>query len=202
MKIVLIRVVLLVLAACSPWAAQAAKKIPLSDAHYAGPVTGESKASVSVAATTFEPAPQNWSMLAYGGGAWIPLSGKVKQKFLFAAADQQELADILRAELVRLGIFQGTGEHGQGAVAIELVFKSGTYEHATNEYSLTLDMAVQDADKRRFVRTYVVNSNEKSSGWKKLNTSVWQGKMQLVQITLERLIPDIQTFVQSAGEGT
>ncbi len=197
MKIVLARVVMIVLAAGSPCAAQAAKKIPLSDAHYSGAATVESKASVSVAATTFVPASQNWSTLAYGSGIWIPLSGKVKEKFLFSAADQQELADILRAELIRLGIFQEGGEQGQGGIAIDLVFKSGTYENITNEYSLTLEMAVQDARERRFAKAYVVNSNEKSTGWKKLNTSVWQGKMQLVQITLDRLIPDIETFLQS-----
>lgn len=199
MKTVLAQVLLLALAAGSSYGVQAAKKIPLSDAHYSGTATIESKASVSVTATTFVPAPQNWSTLAYGGDVWIPLSGKVKEKFLFAAADQQELADILRAELVRLGVFEDGVEEGQNTVGIDLVFKSGTYEHMVNEYSLTFEMTVQDVHKRRLARTYVVNSNERSSGWKKLNTSVWQGKMQLVQITLDKLIPDIQTFLQSAG---
>lgn len=199
MKTVLTRLLLLVLAAGWSCNTQAAKKIPLSDAHYSGVVTVESKALVSVTATTFVPAPQNWSTLAYGGGVWIPLSGNVKEKFLFAAADQQELADILHAELVRLGVSGDSVEEGQDTVAIDLVFKSGTYEHVTNEYGLTIEMVLQDAHKRRFARTYVVNSNEKSSGWKKLNTSVWQGKMQLVQIALDKLIPDIQTFLQSAN---
>ncbi len=199
MKTVFSRVLLLVLAASSSWDVQAAKKIPLSDAHYSGAVTVESKAAVSVTANTFVPEPQNWSTLANSGGVWIPLSGKVKDKFLFAAADQQELADILHAELVRLGVFGGKVDESQDTVAIDLLFKSGTYENMTNEYSLTLEMVLQDAHKRRFVRTYVVNSNEKSSGWKKLNTSVWQGKMQLVQIALDKLIPDIQIFLQSAS---
>lgn len=193
------RVLLLALAAGSSWDVQAAKKIPLSDARYSGAVTVESEGSVSVTATTFVPAPQNWSTLAYGGGVWIPLSGNVKEKFLFSAADQQQLADILHAELVRLGVFADGGEEGRDTVAIDVVFKSGTYEHMTNEYSLTLEMVLQDAHKRRFARTYLVNSNEKSSAWKKLNTSVWQGKMQLVQIALDKLIPDIQAFLQSAS---
>ena len=199
MKTIFLQILALALAAGLSCSAQAAKKIPLTDAQYTGAVTVESKASVSLTASTFVPEPQNWSTLANGGGVWIPLSGKVKEEFLFSAADQQELANILRAELIRIGVFGASVEEDQDAVAIDLVFKSGTYERMTNEYSLTLEMVVQDSNKRRFAQTYVVNSNEKSSGWKKYNTSVWQGKMQLVQISLDKLIPDIQTFLQSAS---
>jgi hypothetical protein len=57
-------------------------------------------------------------------------------------------------------------------------------------------MTVLDSSNRRFGKTYLINSNEKSTGWKKLNTSVWQGKMQLAQITLDKPIPDIQNFLE------
>ncbi|MEO6103425.1 MAG: hypothetical protein ABIP44_07290, partial [Pseudoxanthomonas sp.] len=154
------------------------------------------KSAVSVTATTFAPAPQNWSTMVYGSGIWIPLSGKIKEKFLFTAADQQELSDILRVELLRLAIFEADPLQSRGKVDIGLVFKQGTYEHAINEYTLTIEMAVRDADNRRFAKTYLVNSNEKSTDWRKFNTSVWQGKLQLAQITLGKLIPDIQEFLQ------
>ena len=58
MKTVVARVHLLVLAASSSCDVQAAKKIPLSDAHYSGAGTVESKAAVSVTANTFVPEPQ------------------------------------------------------------------------------------------------------------------------------------------------
>lgn len=195
MKTVALNALLIVLAVSMPVIAHAAKKIPLTDAHYSGSVSVGSKASLSVTVTTFEPAPQKSSTLAYAGGVYVPVAWKVKENFFFTPADQQALADILRDELVRLAIFESSSA-ANDAMAISLNFKEGTYEHMSNEYGLILEMAVIDSSNRKFGRTYTINSNEKSTAWKKLNTSVWQGKMQLVQNTIDKLIPDIQDFLK------
>ncbi len=196
MKTIALNSLLFALTACMSLTAHAAKEIPLTDAHYGGSVSVGSKASVSVAAVTFEPTPQTSSTLAYAGGVYVPVAWKVKENFFFTPTDQQALAGILRDELVRLTIFEGSPTADNGAIAIGLNFKGGTYQHMSNEYTLTLEMTVIDPSNRKFGRTYVVNSNEKSTGWKKLNTSVWQGKMQLVQNTIDKLIPDIQDFLK------
>lgn len=196
LKPVVLNALLFALAACMSLTAHAAKKVPLTDAHYSGSVSVGSKASVSVTATTFEPNPQTSSTLAYAGGIYVPVAWKVKDNFFFTPADQRVLADILRDELVRLAIFEGSSGAADGTVTIGLDFREGTYEHMSNEYSLTLGMTVIDSSNRKFGRTYMVNSNEKSTGWKKLNTSVWQGKMQLAQNTIDKLIPDIQDFLR------
>lgn len=196
MKTVALNALLIVLAVSMPVIAHAAKKIPLTDAHYSGSVSVGSKASVSVTVTTFEPAPQKSSTLAYAGGIYVPVAWKVKENFFFTSADQQALADILRDELVRLTIFESSSDAVNGSMTIGLNFKEGTYEHMKNEYALTLEMTVIDSSNRKFGRTYIINSNEKSTGWKKLNTSVWQGKLQLAQNTIDKLIPDIQDFLK------
>lgn len=196
MKAVLVAFVVLGFSAGLSLTALAAKKIPLSDAHYAGSIVVNSRASVSVTATTFDPAPQTLSSMAFAGGIYVPVSRKVKEDFFFTPIDQQELASILRAELVRLAIFEGSSEAADGSVAISLDFKEGTYLNSINEYTSTIEMTVLDSSNRKFGKTYLINSNEKSTGWKKLNTSVWQGKMQLAQITLDKLIPDIQNFLE------
>lgn len=196
MKTIALNALLFALATCMSLTAHAAKKIPLTDAHYRGSVSVSSRVSVSVTATTFEPAPQTSSALAYGSGIFVPVTRKVKENFFFTPVDQQALADILRDELVRLTIFEGSSTAGNGAMAIDLNFKEGTYQNMSNEYTLTLEMTIIDPSSRKFGRTYVINSNEKSTGWKKLNTSVWQGKMQLAQNTIDKLIPDIQDFLK------
>ena len=196
MKTIALNALLFSLTACMSFMAHAAKKIPLTDAHYSGSVFVSSKTSVSVTATTFEPDPQTSSALAYASGIFVPVARKVKENFFFTPVDQQALADILRDELVRLAIFEGSSAVADGAMTISLNFKDGTYENMSNEYTLTIEMTVIDSSNRKFGRTYVVNSNEKSTGWKKLNTSVWQGKMQLAQNTIDKLIPDIQDFLK------
>lgn len=196
MKTIALNALLFALTACISFAAHAAKKVPLTDARYSGSVVVGSKASVSMTATTFEPAPQTSSTLAYAGGVYVPVAWKVKEDFFFTPVDQQALTDILRNELVRLSIFEGSPDAVNAAVTIGLNFKEGTYENMKNEYALTLEMTIVDSSNRKFGKTYVVNSNEKSTGWKKLNTSVWQGKMQLVQNTIDKLIPDIQDFLK------
>lgn len=196
MKTVLLGFLVLWLSAGLSLTAHAAKKIPLSDAHYAGSVAVSSKASVTVTATTFEPASQTVSSLASAGGIYAPVSRKVKENFFFTPTDQRELSNILHEELVRLAIFEGSPEMAEGSVVIALDFKEGTYVNSINEYTLTLDMAILDSSNRKFKRTYLANSNEKSTSWKKLSTSVWQGKMQLAQVTLDKLVPDIQDFLK------
>lgn len=154
--------------------------------------------SVSVSTTTFDPAPQTSSSLASAGGVYIPVFRKVNENFFFTPADQQEFARILQNELIRLSIFEESSSPGDNGVKISLNFKDSTLARPNNEYTLTIEMILTDSDNRRFEKTYLVNSNEKSTGWKKMNTSVWQGKVQAAQIALDKLIPDIQLFLNQA----
>jgi hypothetical protein len=185
----------LALIAGLPFAAPAAKKIPMSNARYSGTAIVASGSSVAITARTFDPEPQRWSSLAASPGAFASVSGNVKEQFLFMASDQQELASILHAELIRLGIFQVVSDESLDVVEVQLHFISGAYKQAINEYELSLEMTLLNSADQRFTKHYVLNSNEKSSGWKKLNTSVWKGKMQLAQVALDTLIPDIERFL-------
>jgi hypothetical protein len=53
-------------------------------------------------------------------------------------------------------------------------------------------MQITDPKGRTSERSYLLNSNEHATRWEKLNTSVWKGKMKLVQVALDTMIPDIQ----------
>ncbi|HEV7269408.1 hypothetical protein [Pseudoxanthomonas sp.] len=172
--------------------AMAAKRIPLTDAHYSGAVTAQSSASVVVESTTFTPDEQTWSDLAMAGGMYIPVFGKTKTEFFFNPPDQEALASILAAELERVGIFAPTGTAAQAVMPIRLIFKKGTYRHADNTYTLDVAMAWTDAHGVPIEKNYTLNSHARLTRWQKLNTSVWQGKMYLVREALDVMIPDIQ----------
>ena len=172
--------------------AVAAKRMPLTDARYSGPVTAKSSASVVVESTTFTPDEQTWSDLAMVGGMYIPVFGKTKTEFFFNPPDQEALASMLAAELERVGIFAPTGTGDQAVMPIRLVFKKGTYRHADNTYTLDVAMAWTDAHGELIEKNYTLNSHARLTRWQKLNTSVWQGKMYLVREALDVMIPDIQ----------
>ena len=182
-------------ALCVAFDAQSAKKIPLTDATFQGEVAVRTNESVRLDVTTFDPGEQRWTTLATGAGAYVPVSGKVKPEFLFSAQDQRELAAIILSELRRHGIVgTNAGDSGQD-ILLELQFKDGSYKPTINEYGLTVTMRLSDANGRGFERTYLLDSNAKSTRWGRLNTSVWKGKMQLVQVALDTLVPDIQIFL-------
>lgn len=170
----------------------AAKRIPLTDARYSGAVTGGSSSSFAVEAVTFMPDEQTWSDMAMVGGVYIPVFGKTKTEFFFNPPDQQALAEILAAELERVGIFAAPNASNQAVMPIRLVFKKGTYRHADNTYTLDVTMAWTDAQGAPIEKDYTLNSHARLTRWQKLNTSVWQGKMYLVQEALDVMIPDIQ----------
>jgi len=174
----------------------AAKRIPLTDARYSGPVTAQSSSSVVVESTTFTPDEQTWSDLAMVGGMYIPVFGKTKTEFFFNPPDQEALASILAAELERVGIFAPKGTVDQAVMPIRLVFKKGTYRHADNTYTLDVTMAWTDAHGESIEKNYTLNSHARLTRWQKLNTSVWQGKMYLVREALDVMIPDIQRSLQ------
>ncbi len=182
------------IAAIAP--AMAAKRIPLTDAHYSGTVTARSSSSVVVEAATFTPDEQTWSDLAMVGGLYIPVFGKTKTEFFFNPPDQEALAAILASELERVGIFASAVAADQSVMPIRLVFKKGTYRHSDNTYTLDVTMAWTDPHGASIEKDYTLDSHARLTRWQQLNTSVWQGKMYLVREALDVMIPDIQRSLQ------
>jgi hypothetical protein len=192
----LMRYALLGIALTIAFSVHAAKKIPLSDARYTDEINISSTASVSIELTTFTPAEQKWSDLAMSGGMFIPVFGKVKTDFLFNPPDQEALAGILRSEVERIGVFAPLSDEGQARAVIKLDFKEGTYKQLDNLYTLKLAMMLMDPEGRITVKEYDLNSHARLTGWQKANTSVWQGKMYLVQEALDAIIPDLQAALR------
>jgi hypothetical protein len=79
-------------------------------------------------------------------------------------------------------------------IKITVVFAQTFHQIHNQEYTLNVAMNIEGG-KRPFLKQYRVNSNEKATTWERLNTNAYEGKALAVRRLLERLVPDIQTYV-------
>lgn len=115
----------------------------------------------------------------------------------FDEVTQAEFMELLRDELVRLGVLRAVrfGEDlGSSDVLITVDFADSYY--AANRQIHELDVVLSiEGGKAPFRQTYKINSVEKLTRWERLNTNGYQSKVLAARALLEALIPDIRAYV-------
>ena len=177
--------------------------IPLTNIAYSGTVTASSSKSVEVAILTGQISGSSSSTLIPIGKTFAPISLGTYPDLQFNAQDQREFGVSLSHELVRLGLFKVALDpltERRSDVRINVLFALTDHSSSFQQYSLLVAMEITDGV-APVVKEYRIVSNEKDSLWEKMNTNAFQGKAKAVKLLLERVIPDIETFIASRGLG-
>ena len=137
------------------------------------------------------------------GKTFTPISFGKYPDLQFNARDQRAFGVSLSDELVRLGLFKVAFDPLTGRradVRINMLFALTDHSSSFQQYSLLVAMEITDGV-APVVKEYRIVSNEKDSLWEKMHTTGFQGKAKAVKLLLERVIPDIETFIASRGLG-
>lgn len=138
------------------------------------------------------------SFLVPVGGIFVPMSTGPNPALQFNAQDQQEFAESLRTELVRLGVLKTASvDPNVGKdLKIQVIFAQTFHNPNFQEYTLDV-VAEMTGGKEPLLRQYRIVSSEKDSTWEKWNTNAYQGKAKAARLLMEKLIPDIERYVAS-----
>ena len=174
---------------------------PLTNIAYSGTVTASSSKSVEVVILTGQISGSSSSTLIPTGKTFASISLGTYPDLQFTARDQREFGVSLSHELVRLGLFKVALDpltERRADVRINVLFALTDHSSGFQQYSLLVAMEITDGV-APVVKEYRIVSNEKDSLWEKMNTNAFQGKAKAVKLLLERVIPDIETFIASRG---
>ena len=129
----------------------------------------------------------------------VPMSSGPVPRLQFQTTDQREFVDVLKSELLRLKVFRevmSDPDKPLADVTITLTFARTYHQIQNHEY--TLDVVMNIAGGRQpLLRQYRVNSNESASLWERINTNAYEGKAKAVRKLLEKLVPDIRSYVEA-----
>jgi len=116
----------------------------------------------------------------------------------FGEKDQQEFAKSLRTELVRLGIVRAAvGDPNAVAdLAIVLHFAGARFNADPVEYTLDVVLKIAGGEKP-IQKHYHVVSSEKDSFWERMNTNGAEARLKVAKLLLEKLVPDIEAYVEA-----
>jgi len=172
--------------------------IPLQNIQYTGivGVTSSKTAKVQLVSDVASASPV---MLA--GKISVPISTGPVPQLQFHTKDQRASIASLRKELVRLGMFKSTVDESTSEptdISISIIFEQTHHNVEGQEYTLDLEMQLTGGDKP-FVNQYRVISSVKDSTWDKWNTTAYDGKKKAVKRLLEKLIPDIESYIATAS---
>lgn len=135
------------------------------------------------------------STLVYAGGMFVPVSTGPVPELQFGARDQEVFVESLRSELSRLGILGISSDHELADnVDITIYFVQTEHYPHFQEYKLTVALVMAYKDMSS-THSYEVLSSEGDSIWTKMNTNASTGKLKAATKLLERVIPDIESFV-------
>jgi hypothetical protein len=176
-----------------------ATPIPFSTVSIGGAPTVQSTKSASVCSRSGVVQAAQGSYLLPAGGAFIPVPTGPMTQWQFGEADQQELAEQLRAELRRLRVFSSVTCRTPAAqdVSVTLAFLRTTHRKKHQEYELDVELVIHSAEKAQTKR-YLINSSDGASLLEKMNTNGPEGKVKAVRKLLEAVIPDLQAFARDA----
>lgn len=137
------------------------------------------------------------------GGAFIAMPNR-SDRSVFVPSDQAQFLKSLQKELVRLGIFRSADVPPaiESDVKVKVVIDRAFLKGDVVEYILDMTMFLSGKTATSFRRSYRVVSTEKDSLWEKLNTNGAEAKVKLAHLMLERLIPDIESFVLTQSNQT
>jgi hypothetical protein len=173
-----------------------ATPIPLNTLKYEQPIKVSSTKEATVVVVTGAVRGAEGSYLVPAGKILIPVSTGPYPKFQFNAEDQQAFAESLRAELVRNGVLKVAGSDASTTrdLKVQVIFAQTYHNPNFQEYVLDV-VAEMTGGKKPALRQYRIISSEKDSTWEKWNTTAYEGKAKAARLLLEKLIPDIASYV-------
>jgi hypothetical protein len=175
-----------------------ATPIPLNTLKYEPKTTVTSTKEASVVVVSGAVRGGSGSYLMPVGGIFIPMSTGPIPKLQFNAEDQQAFAESLRIELVRLGVLKSASADPSAGkdLRIQIIFAQTYHNPSFQEYVLDV-VAEMTGGKEPLLRQYRIVSSEKDSTWEKWNTNAFQGKAKAARLLMEKLVPDIESYVAS-----
>lgn len=192
------RTIAFILVLVSAVLAGCATPIPLNSLKYEQETSIKSSNEATVVVISGAVRGATGSYLVPAGGIFIPVSTGPNPALQFNNVDQNAFGESLRAELVRLGIVKSASADSAGDkdLKIQVVFAQ-TY-HNPNFQRYTLDVVAEmTGGKEPALRQYRVISSEKDSTWEKWNTNAYEGKAKAARLLMEKLIPDIESYISS-----
>lgn len=177
-----------------------ASPIPLNNISYdqAVSVTSTKVAQVSIVSGAVRGS--GTSTLVPVGTTFIPIASGPNPKLQFNAQDQQAFGESLRTELVRTGLLRAAKADVSAAspspdLVINILFPQTYHNPYFQEYTLDVVMEILGGP-IPLIKQYQVISSEKDSIWVKMNTNAYEGKAKAAKLLLERLIPDIESYIK------
>ncbi|UCU95800.1 hypothetical protein [Hydrogenophaga taeniospiralis] len=190
------RTITILIALAASLLAGCATPIPLNTLRYEQPMKVSSTKEATVVVVSGAVRGAAGSYLMPVGGIFIPMSSGPNPMLQFNAVDQQAFAESLRAELVRNGVLRVAAPDTAMArdLKVQVIFAQTYHNPNFQEYVLDV-VAEMTGGKEPALRQYRVVSSEKDSTWEKWNTNAYQGKAKAARLLLEKLIPDIASYV-------
>lgn len=136
-------------------------------------------------------------LLSVGNNIYVNVSIGSSPELQFGDQDQEAFAESLRKELVRLGLVASivdASSASQSDLKITLFFFQTHHQPDLQVYTLDLAMEIV-GDNEPFIKKYRAISNEKDTLWQKINTNAYQGKEKGVKRLMEKIIPDIESYI-------
>lgn len=120
----------------------------------------------------------------------------------FGAQRQKEFAEALRAELLRLEVFESvTGLDAMGEapekepVELRLQFDRTRYETGYHNYLLDVQLLITFRG-ASWNEHYAIDANEGVGGWELANSNLYDAQIRAVQTLLTAIVRDVQAWAE------
>jgi hypothetical protein len=129
------------------------------------------------------------------GGVSVPIQTGEHAELRFNEDDQKRFIDNLKGEISRMGLAKIAND-GRNA-KVSLLFAQTQHSGNTHKYLLDVVMTISSNGKKDFVKKYFIDSEEGVGFFTKMNTNASDGKTRASQMLIDKLIPDIESYLQN-----
>lgn len=173
--------------------------IPFSTITLGGSPTVISEHSALIETRTGSVRAATGSMLMPIGGAFIAVPAGFMADLAFGEMRQNEFADLLRSELIRLKVFNSVSikSPNPADINIELFFIETIHRESHQAYELDVGLRLSGKLKSRQHR-FKVNSLDDLTWFQKITTTAPEGSARAAHMLLKLVVPAIQAYVADA----
>lgn len=169
-------------------------------------VTSSFKASVSssthakVEVVTTQASGTASTILIPVGGILFPAIPN-NARLQYNTEDQQDFGTALRNEITRLGIakLSRSPDTPEDELNIKVVFLKTYFDSAWASYTLDVELMLSGG-KSPARHLYRVLSSEKDTRMEKVLNNAFQGKEKATRLLLEKMLPDVESYVGSMSQ--
>lgn len=174
-------------------------RIPIDNLNYQGTSTVKSAKTANVVVRSSGMGSRQSTTMMPAGAIQIPITRQSGGE-AFNPQDQQEFETSLKKELVRLGIFSSTSADASAAnIGVLVNIDYSTFKTDYVEYTLKVTVTLTGG-KVPEQKQYSVSSADGDSLWQKMETNGAQARLKLAQKTLDKMVPDIESYVAQAAQ--